>query len=67
MTTVVWAWNGHPVIYEGKKYNLLQLSKQGLNPVPLPKWFKGQAGPTKALDMGSVLIANAELSEDFAY
>ena len=46
---------------------LAQLRKEGLNPVPLPKIFKGQAGPTKALDMGTVLIANAKISDDHAY
>jgi TRAP transporter TAXI family solute receptor len=46
---------------------LTQLSREGLKTVPLPKWFKGQAGPTRALDMGTVLIANAKISEDLAY
>ena len=72
------ALKGHPVVTETSLTGnvlfldmpdnvLMQLSKEGLNPVPLPKWFKGQSGPTKALDMGTVLIANEGLADDLAY
>lgn len=46
---------------------LSKLAKQGLNPTPLPKWFKGQSGPTKAVDMGTVIIAHKDMSNDLAY
>ena len=46
---------------------LSELAKQGLNPLPLPKWFKGQSAPTKAVDLGTVLIANKSLPDDIAY
>jgi len=72
------ALKGHPVVTETSLTgnvrfldlpdNVLNtLSKEGLNPVPLPQWFQGQSGPTKAVDMGTVLIANAALSDDLAY
>lgn len=72
------ALKGHPVVTETSLTgnvrfldlpdNVLNtLSKEGLNPVPLPQWFQGQSGPTKAVDMGTVLIANAALSDDTAY
>ena len=72
------ALKGHPVVTETSLTgnvrfldlpdNVLNtLSKEGLNPVPLPRWFQGQSGPTKAVDMGTVLIANAALSDDLAY
>lgn len=43
------------------------LSKQGMKPRPLPAWFKGQAGPTAAVDCGTVLIARDDLPDDLAY
>ncbi len=72
------ALKGHPVVTETSLTgnvrfldmpdNVMEaLSKEGLNPVPLPNWFKGQSGPTQALDLGTLLIANADLSEDIAY
>ena len=72
------ALKGHPVVTETSLTgnvrfldmpdNVMEaLSKEGLNPVPLPNWCKGQSGPTQALDLGTLLIANADLSEDIAY
>ncbi len=46
---------------------LKKLSKQGLNPRSFPKWFKGQSGPTMAVDLGTVLIANKNISDEIAY
>ncbi len=46
---------------------LSELAKQGLNPLPLPEFFKGQSGPTKALDLGTVIIAHKDMSDDLAY
>jgi uncharacterized protein len=46
---------------------LANLAKQGLKPKPLPKWFKGQSGPTKAVDLGTLIIANAAMPDDVAY
>jgi TRAP transporter TAXI family solute receptor len=72
------ALKGHPVVTETSLTGnvrfldmpdgvLQELAKEGLNPVPLPQWFKGQSGPTKALDMGTLLIANKDLSDERAY
>ena len=72
------AVKGHPVVTETSLTGnvrfldlpdgvLTQLAKEGLNPVPLPQWFKGQSGPTKAVDMGTLLIANKNISDDLAY
>lgn len=43
------------------------LSKNGLKPSPMPAFFKGQNGPTKAVDLGTLIIANKTLSDDIAY
>ena len=43
------------------------LSKNGLKPAPMPEYFKGQKGPTKAVDLGTMIIANKTLSDDIAY
>lgn len=43
------------------------LAKNGLKPVPMPQWFKGQSGPTKAVDLGTSLIAHKDVSDDIAY
>lgn len=72
------ALKGHPAVTEASLTGnvrfvdlpdgvLQKLSKQGLNPVPLPKWFKGQSGPTKAVDMGTVIIAHKDMSDEMAY
>jgi TRAP transporter TAXI family solute receptor len=72
------ALKGHPVVTETSLTGnvrfldmpdgvLQELAEEGLNPVPLPQWFKGQSGPTKALDMGTLLIANEKLSDERAY
>ncbi|MDA1235611.1 MAG: TAXI family TRAP transporter solute-binding subunit, partial [Acidobacteria bacterium] len=46
---------------------LTALSGPGLTPVPMPKWFEGQTGPTDGVDMGTVLIAHKDLPDDLAY
>ncbi len=72
------ALKGHPAVTETSLTGnvrfldlpdnvLATLAKTGLNPVPLPKWFKGQSGPTKAVDMGTVFIANKAIPDDIAY
>jgi TRAP-type uncharacterized transport system substrate-binding protein len=33
----------------------------------MPEWFKGQKGPTKGVDLGTVIIAHKGLSDDIAY
>ena len=33
----------------------------------MPEFFKGQKGPTKAVDLGTLIIANKSLSDDIAY
>jgi TRAP transporter TAXI family solute receptor len=43
------------------------LAKNGLKPTPMPQFFKGQSGPTKAVDLGTMIIANKTLSDDIAY
>ncbi len=46
---------------------LNELAKEGLNPLPMPAYFKGQSGPTKAVDMGTLVIAQKDMPEDLAY
>jgi TRAP transporter TAXI family solute receptor len=69
---------GHPAITEASLTTelrfmdfpddaLAKLSKEGLNPLPMPKFFKGQTGPTKAVDLGNLLIVNKDMSEEMAY
>lgn len=43
------------------------LARNGLKPSPMPEWFKGQKGPTKAVDLGTVIIAHKSLSDDIAH
>jgi len=43
------------------------LAKTGVKPSQIPPWFKGQDGPTKSGDFGTVLIANKSLPDDLAY
>ncbi len=43
------------------------LARNGLEPSVLPAWFKGQTGPTKAVDCGTVLIARDDLPDEMAY
>lgn len=69
---------GHPAITEASLTTelrfldfpgdaLTKLSKEGLNPLPMPEFFKGQTGPTKAVDLGTLLIVNKDMSEEMAY
>jgi TRAP transporter TAXI family solute receptor len=44
-----------------------QLAKNGLKPSPMPVFFKGQNGPTKAVDLGTMIIAHKSVSDDIAY
>ena len=46
---------------------LSALAKEGLNPLPMPQFFKGQSGPTKAVDMGTLVIGHKDMSVDQAY
>jgi TRAP transporter TAXI family solute receptor len=43
------------------------LSHNGLKPSPMPAFFKGQNGPTKAVDLGTMIIAHKSLPDDIAY
>jgi uncharacterized protein len=46
---------------------LKALAESGVKPSQFPEWFKGQSGPTKSGDFGTVLIANASLPDEIAY
>lgn len=46
---------------------LAVLAKNGLKPSPMPEWFKGQKGPTKGVDLGTVIIAHKSLPDDIAH
>jgi TRAP transporter TAXI family solute receptor len=46
---------------------LAALAKTGVKPSEIPVWFKGQTGPTKSGDFGTVLIARKDMSDDLAY
>jgi len=39
----------------------------GLRETVLPKFWKGQDGPTQTVDVGTVIIAHQSLSEEMAY
>jgi hypothetical protein len=43
------------------------LAKSGVKPSEIPQWFKGQSGPTKSGDFGTVLIAHKNMPDDLAY
>jgi uncharacterized protein len=43
------------------------LAESGVKPSQFPEWFKGQSGPTKSGDFGTVLIAHANLPDEVAY
>ena len=69
---------GHPAVTEATLTSdmrfmdmpnkvLEKLSKQGLAAKPMPVYFKGQATPTKSVDMGTLIIANKSMSVDTAY
>ncbi len=44
-----------------------KLAAKGLRAVEIPEFWKGQSGPTKTVDIGTVIIARHDLSEDLAY
>lgn len=46
---------------------LAAIAGPGVKILPMPKWFKGQAGPLESVDMGTVLIAHKDLPADMAY
>ncbi|MPZ58323.1 MAG: TAXI family TRAP transporter solute-binding subunit [Rhizobiales bacterium] len=46
---------------------LKALADAGVKPSQIPQWFKGQNGPTRSGDFGTVLIAHAKLPDDVAY
>ena len=57
-----------PVRFENLPDAVLEkLRGPGVTPIPMPEWFPGQTGPLKSVDMGTVLIANQDLSDDLAY
>jgi hypothetical protein len=43
------------------------LAGTGLRPGSFPAWFKGQQGPTRSADCGTVLIAREDLPHETAY
>jgi TRAP transporter TAXI family solute receptor len=72
------ATKGHPAVTEVTlttemrfvdlpQKSLDLLAKNGLKPSPMPVYFKGQAGPTKAVDLGTSIIAHESLPDDIAY
>jgi len=44
-----------------------KLARMGLTTIEVPKFWKGQDGPTKAVDLGTVIIANRDVSDEIAY
>lgn len=46
---------------------LKALAESGVKPSQFPEWFKGQSGPTKSGDFGTVLIAHANMPDEVAY
>lgn len=46
---------------------LKRIEKPGVTPGIMPKWFTGQAGPLRSVDLGTVLICRDDLSEDLAW
>jgi TRAP transporter TAXI family solute receptor len=46
---------------------LAVLAKNGLKPSPMPAFFKGQNGPVKAVDLGTMIIAHKSLPDDVAH
>lgn len=46
---------------------LAALAETGIKRASIPQWFKGQDGPTKSGDFGTVLIASKSLPDDMAY
>jgi TRAP transporter TAXI family solute receptor len=69
---------GHPTLTEVTLTNkmkflafpkdaIAKLAKQGLQPAPVFKWFKGIDKPVPAVDLGTVLIAHKDMSDDMAY
>lgn len=72
------ALRGHPAVTEVSRTVdvrfidlprsvLSKLSERGINSSPMPQWFKGQSGPTQAVELGTVVIAHKTLSSDLAY
>ena len=72
------ATKGHPAVTELTlttdmrfvdlpKKTLDVLARNGLKPTDMPVFFKGQKGPTKAVDLGTMIIAHKSLSDDLAY
>lgn len=72
------AFKGHPAVTQADQTGKVTfmdlpaksidaLAKAGLIANPMPAYFKGQAGPTKAVDFGTLLIAHKDMSDDLAY
>ena len=69
---------GHPVLTEVSLTGNVQfldlpdktiqfLSQRGMTPSTTPVAYKGQDRPIKSVDIGTVVIANAKLSDELAY
>jgi uncharacterized protein len=69
---------GHPATVEASttvnvrfldlpEKSLAHMAKNGLKVVSMPVYFKGQAGPVKAVDFGTNLIAHKDMPENVAY
>jgi uncharacterized protein len=69
---------GHPATVEASttvnvrfldlpQKSLDHMAKNGLKVVSMPVYFKGQAGPVKAVDFGTNLIAHKDMPENVAY
>jgi len=72
------ALRGHPTVTEVTRTidvrfidmpgNVLsKLSERGIHSSSMPHCFKGQSGPTQAIELGTVVIAHQSLSSDLAY
>ena len=72
------AFKGHPSVTQADQTgkvtfmdlpasSIAKLAKAGLIANPMPVYFKGQAAPTQAVDFGTLLIANKDMSDDLAY
>ena len=72
------ALQGHPAVTEVSRTVdvrfidlpesvLSGLSERGISSSPMPEWFKGQSGPTRAVELGTIVITHRSLSSDLAY
>ena len=72
------ALRGHPAVTEVSRTVdvrfidlpgrvLSRLSERGIKSSPMPQWFRGQSGPTQAVELGTIVIAHEALASDLAY